>query len=242
MVHINELNSHIHYQILYFASGGPAEDIDEWKRKLTLLQVCTKWYGLLKSYVFSRGFINIHSLKRNENPYINMKSCVYYADTDIVCRSNLGIITGRDKHDCGCVSELKVGVDRILDIGMYGHILKKLSTLGVGYWLNISSLKFDSTLRPYGSHMLRFPRLQSLTLHNPPVDCDVLFTDTMPTQLNELGIYGNANSIAAASRLRFSKIDDLTVVVYGDEALSDEFYFAADSYFGYTNIELTTFI
>ncbi|KAJ2656105.1 hypothetical protein IWW48_005200, partial [Coemansia sp. RSA 1200] len=100
MLHINDLDPEVLYRILCLASGEPAKDIDKWKLKLTLLQVCAKWYDLLKGYVFAQGFVGVYPLNGfDDSGRKVINSCIYFADNDIVCRSNLGIITGRDEYN-----------------------------------------------------------------------------------------------------------------------------------------------
>ncbi|KAJ2546896.1 hypothetical protein EV175_005432, partial [Coemansia sp. RSA 1933] len=108
MAHINTLYDNDLYDIFHLVLGKPPSNLDEWKKQLPLLQVCRKWYNMLYHYVYSRGFINIFSKGKYDRCLDKFKGCVYYSDNEIVCRSNLGIITGRSKYNCECVSSVYV--------------------------------------------------------------------------------------------------------------------------------------
>ncbi|KAJ2559300.1 hypothetical protein EV175_000410 [Coemansia sp. RSA 1933] len=229
---------------------------------------------MLYHYVYSRGFVEMYP---KDDKYGrrsgSIKDCVYYSNNELVCRSNLGIITGRNEYNCKCVSSVRVVSHWGLEIPQYEltHLtleLDKISyklpkiyakplrdlhlrdvpgdftwhcfhdglTTGRIEFTNLEtfilayqdqtddqkakSLKYSKQARPYGSYMLRFPKLSELTIENCPVDCDILFTDTMPSHIKLLDIDGGVNAIVAVSKLRCEKVNDLIFKSWDAETIS----------------------
>ncbi|KAJ2618165.1 hypothetical protein GGH99_003024 [Coemansia sp. RSA 1285] len=150
MAGIDNIEPFILSRILTMAVGQPAKDMEEWKAQLPFLWVCQKWYKLLRHHVYSVGFVNIYSPSdtvyvRIDRRYVRKETNNWrkHADDAIIYWTNLEIIAGRDGYNCDCVSTLNVHISPGTNIRQFGTIFKDLLTLGVGYWLNLTSLSLN---------------------------------------------------------------------------------------------------
>ncbi|KAJ2661489.1 hypothetical protein IWW48_002356 [Coemansia sp. RSA 1200] len=147
MAGIDDIEPFVLCRILTMALGQPAKDMEEWKAQLPFLWVCQKWYKLLHHHVYSVGFVNIYSpsdtvYMRVDGRYVRKETNNWRKRPDdaIIYWTNLEIITGRDEYNCDSVSTLNVRISPGTNLRRFGTIFKDLLTLGVGYWLSLTSL------------------------------------------------------------------------------------------------------